>query len=188
MLRGGRNRQDSGLKVTGCICFHLGTQKAESRMTLGGRGMKELSTVSGEWGVEPDQSEGAKGQQGGDQGRSTVTGCSRHLDAQPRCPFMEVLIVAAPGGAVSATEITSTAKSQLYGSDPHPVTGPWEKKGRTALKAFPAPEPLLSWGLHGSWPFSFAHSCFLLSVQTILSELAFWSPTCNRCEEGRSCA
>lgn len=62
MLRGGRNRQDSGLKVTGRICFHLGTQKAESRMRLGGRGMKELSSVSGEWGVEPDQSEGAKGQ------------------------------------------------------------------------------------------------------------------------------
>lgn len=61
-LRGGRNRQDSGLKVTGCICFHLGTQKAESRMRLWGRGMKELSTVSGEWGMEPDQSEGAKGQ------------------------------------------------------------------------------------------------------------------------------
>lgn len=137
MLRGGRNRQDSGLKVTGRICCHLGTQKAECRLRLGGKGMKELSTVSGEWGVEPEPSEGAKGQSGGGQGRSTVTGCSRHLDTQPRSPLMEVLVVPAPGCAVSATEITSTANSQLYGSDPPPSDWSMGEEGQGSSEGLP---------------------------------------------------
>lgn len=73
---------------------------------------EELSTVSGEWGVEPGQSEGVKGQSGKDQDRSTVAGGGRHWDAQLRCPFTGILVVPAPRCAVSTIEITSTAKSQ----------------------------------------------------------------------------
>lgn len=141
-------------------------------------------------GTELDQSEGAKGKPGDGVGARLRARVWQKLGLPTHMPFQGSSLCISFWECCGPLRNSATnchlAKVQLRWADSHPMTGQWDSKDGTALRAFLAPEPRLSWV-----PMAAALSlCPLLlpplPVSHHLSISFLESPTCSTCEEGNA--